>query len=323
MRYLVTGGAGFLGSHIVDRLVSEGHQVVVYDKCSRWPEYVRESGATLIVGNLFDAYSLCSALTGCDAVFHFSANADVRGGAKNPSIDLEQNTLGTSRLLEAMRETGVRKIIFPSTASVYGRPERFPTPENAPFPVQTSLYSASKLACEGLIEAYCETFGLQAWIFRLSPIVGERYAHGHIYDFCQQLQEHPDFLKVLGDGSQRKSYLYVQDLIDGIILAMEKAIRPVNIFNIGGDSWCTVNDSIHCITKGLSVNPRLEYTGGSQGWAGDGFVFPDTSRLKGLGWQPKVSIADGITKTIEWLKKQDQMPSGILSDNITKGIAGK
>src|SRR5712692_4937671 len=166
-------------------------------------------------------------MQGTDWVFHLAANADVRFGTHHPRKDLEQNTIATANVLEAMRANGIRRLAFASTGSIYGEPDVFPTPEDAPFPMQTSLYGASKLAAEGLIQAYCEGFGMQGYIFRFVSILGERYSHGHVFDFYQQLAEHPEHLHVLGNGHQRKSYLYVQDCIEAILTALEQADAKV------------------------------------------------------------------------------------------------
>ena len=243
-------------------------------------------------------------------VYHLAANADVRFGTQHPRRDLEQNTIATHGLLEAMASHGVRRIAFSSTGSVYGDADVIPTPEDAPFPVQTSLYGASKLACEGLIAAYCEGFGMTSWIFRFVSILGERYTHGHVFDFYRQLRDDPLLLRVLGDGRQRKSYLYVQDCIDAVEAAVTSpAARSegrVNIFNLGGDGYCEVNDSIGWICGKLGLEPRLEYTGGDRGWIGDSpFIFLDTNRIRRLGWAPQVSISDGVDRTVEYLRSNE------------------
>jgi len=197
----------------------------------------------------------------------------------------------------------VRRIGFSSTGSVYGEAATIPTPENCPFPVQTSLYGASKLAAEGLIEAYCEGFGMQAYIFRFVSIMGERYTHGHVLDFYKQLLEHPGELRVLGNGEQRKSYLYVQDCIDAMLLAAEAASAPVSIFNLGTDEYCQVNQSIGWISEHLGLNPRLDYTGGDRGWIGDNpFIFLDCARIRALGWKPRLTIQQAVIRTVEFLE---------------------
>ena len=308
MRALVTGGAGFIGSHLVDRLLARGWQVVAYDSFSTGQERflqqaARNPSCTLIRGDVLDRAALAAAATGVDVVFHFAANADVRFGTTCPDRDLQQNAVATFNVLEAMRAGGVKRIVFSSTGSVYGEPAVFPTPEDAPFPLQTSLYGASKLAGEALIQAYCEGFGFQAYIFRFVSILGERYSHGHIFDFYKQLREHPGKLRVLGDGHQRKSYLWVEDCLDGIFCALERADARVNIFNLGADEYCQVNDSIACITSELGLTPALSYTGGERGWIGDSpFIFLDCRRMRSLGWQPQVSIRDGVIRTLRYLQ---------------------
>ena len=223
--------------------------------------------------------------------------------AHHPRRDLEQNTICTANVLEAMRLNGVRRIAFSSTGSVYGEPAVFPTPEDAPFPIQTSLYGASKLAAEGLIAAYCQAFGMEGRIFRFVSILGNRYSHGHVVDFYNQLKANPRQLRVLGDGTQRKSYLAVSDCIDAVLLAMEKATGPLRIFNLGTDEYCTVNDSIGWICRHLGLDPEMQYTGGNRGWIGDNpFIFLDCSRIKALGWKPKLSIREGVVSTLRYLE---------------------
>lgn len=308
MKCLVTGGAGFIGSNLIERLLGEGYRVVVYDNCSTgFKEFLEAANKnpffSLIYGDLLNIEGLKEAMGGCDFIFHLAANADVRFGTAHPNKDLEQNIIATFNVLEAMRKNGVKKIAFTSTASIYGEPNIFPTPENAPFPTQTSLYGASKLACEGLIQAYCEGFGMQGWIFRFVSILGERYTHGHVFDFYKKLLCNPVELTVLGDGHQKKSYLYVHDCIDGMLLAIEKAQEKVNIFNLGADEYIEVNDSVCWITEYLNVSPKLKYTGGERGWVGDSpFIFLDCSKIRSLGWKPKYSIKEGIIRTLDFLK---------------------
>jgi UDP-glucose 4-epimerase len=308
MKAFVTGGAGFIGSNLVDRLLADGNAVVAYDNYGtgrrRFLEDARLSANfTPVEGDVLDLTRLSQAMSGCDFVFHLAANADVRFGTEHPRRDLEQNTIATFNVLEAMRSAGIRRIAFSSTGSIYGESEIFPTPERAPFPIQTSLYGASKLAGESLIQAYCEGFGLQAYIFRFVSILGERYSHGHVFDFFRSLRSNPDELHVLGDGHQRKSYLYVQDCIDAILLAIEAAADPVNIFNLGTDAFCEVNDSIGWITAHLNVSPKLVYSGGKRGWIGDSpFIFLDCSKIRSLGWQPRLSIKEGVLRTLEYLQ---------------------
>src|SRR5688572_17278466 len=230
-RFFVTGGAGFIGSNLVDRLLARGASVTAYDNLStgqvKFLDQARgKPGFKLVEGDVLDEKKLASAVAGHDFVFHFAANADVRFGTQHPRRDLEQNTIATYNVLEAMRGNGIKHIAFSSTGSIYGEPNVFPTPEDAPFPVQTSLYGASKLAGEGLIQAYATGFGFRGYIFRFVSILGERYSHGHVYDFYKQLISHPGHIDVLGNGKQRKSYLYVQDCVDAILTVIGKAQDP-------------------------------------------------------------------------------------------------
>jgi len=312
MKYFVTGAAGFIGSNMVDRLLAQGCEVVGFDNFSTGLEKflatsLSSSNFSLVRGDLLkDVVLLRESMDGCDQVIHFAANADVRFGTEHPRRDLEQNTIATYNVLEAMRANGICRIAFSSTGSVYGEAEVIPTPEDAPFPIQTSLYAASKLAGEGLIAAYCEGFGFQAHIFRFVSILGERYTHGHVFDFYKQLKSDPTTLHVLGNGKQRKSYLYIQDCIDAMFLALGKADDKVNIFNLGVDDYVEVNDSINCICEELNVKPKLQYAGGDRGWIGDNpFIYLDTGRIRTLGWTPKTSILDGVRKTVGFLQENE------------------
>lgn len=303
----VTGAAGFIGSTLVDRLLAMGLRVVGYDNMSTGvPEFLagarRQPNFTFVKGDILDGALVTKAMTGADIVFHLAANADVRFGLQHPRRDLEQNTIGTFTVLEAARENGIKAIAFSSTGSVYGEATVVPTPEDAPFPIQTSLYGASKLAGEGLIAAYCEGFGMRSWIFRFVSILGERYTHGHVFDFYKKLLADPARLDVLGDGRQRKSYLYVQDCIDAILHAVSHAQERTNVFNLGTDEFCLVNDSVGWITSHLGLSPTLYYSGGDRGWIGDNpFIFLDTARVRALGWRAKLTIREGIVRTLVWL----------------------
>jgi UDP-glucose 4-epimerase len=308
MRYFITGAAGFIGSNLADRLLRDGHTVVGYDNLSTGQDrFLADAGRspqfTLVRGDILDAAALQAAMTGSDVVFHLAANADVRFGTHHPSRDLEQNTIGTFRVLDAMRTLGIKHIAFSSTGSVYGEPNVFPTPEDAPFPVQTSLYAAAKVAGEGLIQAFCEGFGMQAWIFRFVSILGDRYSHGHVFDFYKSLRADPTKLHILGNGKQRKSYLHVHDCIDAMLLAMARATAKVNIFNLGTDEYVEVNDSVGYICEALGIQPQRSYAGGERGWVGDSpFILLACDRIRALGWKPKLTIRDGILNTLAYLK---------------------
>lgn len=308
MKVLVTGAAGFIGSTLVDRLLQDGHTVVGVDNFSTGqPEFLAgaEGGAfTLRRHDLLDLAALEESAAGVDLVVHLAANADVRFGPDHPDRDLQQNVIATWNVLEAMRRNGVKRIAFSSTGSVYGESAVIPTPEDAPFPVQTSLYGASKVSAEGMISAYCESFGFTGYIFRFVSILGERYTHGHVLDFYKALQGDATRLRVLGNGTQRKSYLYVQDCVEAILVALEKAPDRVNIYNLGTNEYCQVTDSIGWITGHLGVTPRLDFTGGDRGWIGDNpFIFLDTRKIRGLGWEPKLTIREAVLKTVAYLQR--------------------
>jgi len=308
VRTFITGCAGFIGSILADRLLRDGHEVVGYDNFStgqaNFVSQARDSSRfTLVTGDILDDAALTAAMRGSDLVFHLAANADVRFGTDHPSRDLEQNTIGTFRVLDAMRKNGIKKIAFSSTGSVYGEPRVFPTPEDAAFPIQTSLYAAAKTAGEGLIQAFCEGFGMQSWIFRFVSILGERYSHGHVFDFYRSLRKDPSTLRILGNGKQRKSYLYVQDCIDAMLLAIAKAPDKVNIFNLGTDEVVEVNDSVGYLCEALGVRPERTYSGGERGWVGDSpFILLDCKRIRALGWAPTLTIREGILNTLRYLQ---------------------
>jgi UDP-glucose 4-epimerase len=311
-RVFVTGAAGFIGSNLVDRLLAEKVPVVGWDNFSTGQQRFLEGAAphpnfSLVRGDNLHLPALTAAMKGCDFVVHLAANADVRFGTEQPRKDLEQNTIATFNVLEAMRANGIKRIAFSSTGSTYGECAVIPTPEDAPFPIQTSLYGASKVACEGLIAAYGEGFGFEAYIFRFVSILGERYTHGHIFDFYQQLTEHPGWLKVLGDGSQRKSYLYVQDCIDAILHVARRGggrAKPgTEIYNLGAPEYVQVNDSVGFICGALGLKPELRYTGGNKGWIGDNpFIFLETKKIQDTGWKAKLTIEQGIIRTLRWLQ---------------------
>jgi UDP-glucose 4-epimerase len=310
-KVLITGGAGFIGSTLADRLSEEGIEIVIYDNLSRGRrDFISSAcarpGVEFVEGDVLDEEHVQHALVGCDTVFHLAANADVRHGLDHPRVDLEQNTIATSVVLEAMRGAGVQRIAFASTGSVYGEPEVFPTPETCPFPVQTSLYGASKLAGEALIQAYAHGYDFVGVIFRFVSILGERYTHGHVFDFCRSLRKDPSRLRVLGDGRQEKSYLYVGDCVSAMKLVMEQPLEPgmIAAYNLGTDETIVVDESIATITAHLGITPELEYTGGIRGWIGDSpLIHLDCERIRSLGWRPTLTIRDAIGRTVDWLEK--------------------
>ena len=312
-KIFVTGAAGFIGSSLVDRLLADGKTVVGWDNFSTGQRpfvtgALKQPTYRLIEGDNLDLPALTKAMAGCDFVFHLAANADVRFGTEHPDKDLKQNTIATYNVLEAMRANGIKRLGFSSTGSTYGEAAVIPTPEDAPFPIQTSLYGASKVAGECLIQAYCEGFGFEGYIFRFVSILGERYTHGHVFDFYKQIVAHPDHLRVLGDGLQKKSYLYIQDCISAMLHVTgrelaAKARHRVEVFNLGAPEYCQVRDSIGWIGEALNLKPRLEFTGGDRGWIGDNpFIFLDTKKIQSTGWKAQLTIREGILRTLRWLE---------------------
>jgi UDP-glucose 4-epimerase len=314
VRCFVTGCAGFVGSHLTERLLSAGHTVVGLDNLSTGHEEFlstarEDPNFRWVHADVLDPAALTESMSGSEFVFHLSANADVRFGFEHPRRDLEQNTLATHAVLDSMRAAGIKRIAFASSGSVYGDASRVPTPEDAPFPVHTSLYGASKAAGEGFIAAYSAGFGFQSYIFRLVSLLGERYTHGHILDFHRQLRCDGTRLRVLGNGRQRKSYLHVHDCIDAMLLAIQRSSGRVNIFNVGTDDYCELNDSIRWICEALGVTPAIEYGGGDGGWIGDNpFIFLDTAKIRSLGWRPRFTIRQGVIKTLDYLVARPDLP---------------
>ncbi len=320
-RVLITGGAGFIGSTLADRLIDEGVDVAILDDFRTGRrEFIVEAlqrGAELFEGDVLDGALLAEAVAGCDTVFHLQANADVRHGLENPRRDLEQNTIATSDVLEAMRAAGAKRICFSSTGSVYGDAPIVPTREDGPFPIQTSLYGASKVAGEGMIGAYAHGLGFTGLIFRFVSVLGERYTHGHVIDFYRALKADPTRLQVLGDGRQTKSYLYVQDCVEAMLTAAaHHGDDPgAYVYNLATDETVTVDESVATITARLGLTPEVQKSGGDRGWAGDSpLIHLDTERIRSLGWAPTLTIRDAITRTLEWFEAEpaivfDQEPS--------------
>jgi UDP-glucose 4-epimerase len=308
-RVCITGGAGFIGSNVADALSAADIPVVIVDDFRSGRRQFVESVLSkptnrLVEGDVLDTDLLIEAIDGCDWVFHLAANADVRHGLEHPTLDLEQNAIATSTVLEAMRTVGITQLAFSSTGSIYGEPNVFPTPEDAPFPIQTSLYGASKLAAEGLIQAYATGYGFTGLIFRFVSILGERYTHGHVYDFFRSLRQDPSSLLVLGDGLQQKSYLYVQDCIEAMLIAAHHHSHQPGafVYNLGHEETLLVRDSVEIITKHLGVDPKIRYGGGQRGWVGDSpLIQLDTTRIRTLGWAPRKSIRESMELTVDWL----------------------
>lgn len=306
---LVTGGAGFIGSHLVERLLSR-NSVTVLDNFSSGRRgylagHLRDPRFRLIEGDIMDSKALEKALEDIDIVFHLAANPDVKLGAQDTRIHLDQNVLATYNLLEAMRQTGARQVAFTSTSTIYGEAEVVPTPEDYGPLKPISLYGASKLACEALISSYCHTFDMQSWIYRFANIVGRRGTHGVVVDFISKLRANPRELEILGSGEQRKSYLEVGDCVDAMVHCVERSHQETNIFNIGSEDLINVK-GIADIVAELMALPEVSYrfTGGhhGRGWRGDVMVMQlSIDRISQLGWRPKRTSAEAIRAAAEAL----------------------
>jgi len=310
---LVTGGAGFIGSHIVDRLRRRGISVRVYDDLRTGREeflerHLGHRGLTLVRADILDERRLARAMKGVDSVFHFAANADVRGGVSDTTVDLEQNIIGTHRVLDASRRAGVKRFIFASSATVYGEPARIPTPESEPL-IQTSLYGASKASAEQLIQAFGNYYGIRSWSFRFVSWVGERYTHGVVFDFLKKLRKDPTRLKVLGDGKQLKSYLDVRDGVSGIFKAITKGKGRAQTYNLGHHQAVTADGVAKIVSEEMGLGRvRLEHTGGKRGWVGDSPVVRlDTKRIRALGWKPQVPVREGLKATVRYLLERPHL----------------
>ncbi len=310
MKSFVTGGAGFIGSHFVDALLAAGDEVVVFDSLVTGYEenLVHHAGNDryrFVRGDLREYDAVHEAMRGSDRVFHFAAymNNIFRGQEHDTRIEIDHNIIGTHHVLEAMRQLGVPKLCYSSSATIYGDAEVFPTPESY-MPVQTSLYGASKFTGELYAEVFANYFDLQTHIFRFVSWIGERYSHGVIMDFViKKLLRNPRELEILGDGTQRKSFLYVRDGVAGVLAALEGFEDRINIFNLGHTGYVTVKQiaDIVCDEMGLR-DVKYRFTGGSVGWKGDApFVHLDIGRVASLGWEPQVTIEEGVRRTVRFL----------------------
>ncbi len=305
MKSFVTGGAGFIGSHLVDKLIENGHTVTVFDDLSSGKtefinHHLENDNFTFIEADLADAETVSKEIKGNDVVFHIAANPDVRLGAQKPDI-AKKDILATYNLLDAMRKNDIKKIVFSSSSVIYGETPSFPLPENYGPLLPISVYGAAKLAAEGLISSFCHTFDMQGWMFRFANVVGVRGTHGVIVDFINKLRKNPKELEILGDGKQRKPYLYVTECVDGIMHGFTHADEEINVFNLGVDSVTEVTRIGELVTEEMGLeNVTFTYTGGKRGWKGDvpHFQF-DINKIKKLGWEASLSSDETVRKAIQ------------------------
>ena len=317
MKCFITGGAGFIGSHLADRLISEGNEVTVYDNLSLGKKQFVERHFSnpkfkFVHADLLEFEKLTDSMKGSDIVFHLASNSDIIKSAKNPEIDLEQGTIVTQKVLEAMRVSGLKKIVFTSSNVVYGEAVKSPTAEDYGPLLPISFYGASKLACEALISAYCHNFDFNAWIYRFGNIVGKRPTHGVVPDFYRKLKKNSAVLEVLGDGNQSKPYVEVHDCVDGVLFGLKNSREQINMFNLGTIGAVYVKDIAGIVIKEMGLkNVNIKFAGGNRGWPGDVHtVRLDVSKLESLGWRPKYStsraaFAAGAKDIIKDLKLQD------------------
>jgi len=312
IKAFITGGAGFIGSHLVDALIDK-YDITVYDNLSSGnKEFLRphldKSKIKFICGDLLDRKKLQQSIAGHDIVYHLAANSNVKPDIPSTELDLTQGTIATYSVIESMRLTGIRDIVFSSSSVVYGKPEVFPTPENYGPLLPISLYGASKLACESLITAFCHMFNMRCWIFRFANIVGTRQTHGIIFDFLNKLLSNPSELEILGNGKQKKSYLLVRECIEGIILGVEKARDKINVYNLGSTSQVEVDEIANILVneRGLSTI-RFRHTGGEGGWPGDvPAMLLDVTKINRLGWKARYNSKEAICQAIKDTVKSKQ-----------------
>jgi UDP-glucose 4-epimerase len=301
MNILVTGGAGFIGSHLVDFLVKEGHRVTVLDnfssgKASNLDSIANRESLRIIRADIKDQQSTMDAVRGQELVFHFCDNSDIRFAATHTRTYLDQNVLGLFYVLEGMREHGVRNIAFPSSTTVLGDAKTVPTPEHYGPLQPMNIYGGAKMACEALLSAYSFSFDMKSWIFRFVDIVGARIDHGVIYDFVRKLTADPKQLEILGDGSQRRSFLLVGECVEAMWLAINRLNAPVNLVHIGNEDQVSITEVGRLVQEAMCIHgAHFAYTGGNKGWKGDAFtnfIYMDT--LRNLGWRPRMNSADSV-----------------------------
>jgi UDP-glucose 4-epimerase len=304
-RVFITGGAGFIGSHVVDRLRATGHEVTVYDNLSsgnisRLSDHDGTSGFSFVEADILDADRLVDAMRDHDAVWHFAANTDIRAGSRTTDVDLRNCVIGTCNVLDSMRQTGIKQLLFASSGVVYGDSKANPLVESAGPLLPISLYGAGKLSCEAFISAYCHLFGIRAWMFRFANIIGGRTDHGVVYDFVQKLLKNPTELEVLGDGMQVKPYLLVDECIDGMLFAFQRIAMsdssPCDVFNLSADTYTSVKRIAGIIVEEMGLpNASIRFTGGRRGWPGDApVVLMGAEKMRGHGWTARYTSDEAV-----------------------------
>jgi UDP-glucose 4-epimerase len=311
MKAIVTGGAGFIGSHLVDRLINDGYAVTVVDSMvcgtmDNLKQHAKNPKLKVHEIDIREADELKKIFAGHDVVFHLAAQANIRKSVVDHKSDLEHNLIGTMNILDAIIKNDIRDFVFASTSAIYGQATVMPTPEDYS-PYQTSLYGASKYACEGFTEAYTEFAPIKFWAYRFANVVGERCRRGVIWDFTHKLLTNPKELEILGDGKQSKEYFHVQDCVNGIMTGYTKSTDKVNIFNIGLDEQTIVDKVADLIMEEMKLDKdkvKRKYSGGPRGWIGDNpLVVLSLKKLKRLGWKQTISSEEAIRRTTKWTLK--------------------
>lgn len=310
MRVVVTGGLGFIGSNLVNSLLEQNHEIVVFDNLStgdkRFLSKATLENVSLKIVDIANIpiEDLCKLMKGSEKVFHLAANADVRGGWNSTFRDVEENVIATHNIALAAREVGISEVIFSSTGCVYGDPKTIPTPEDEKFPIQTSLYGASKVGAEGILSAFAANGAFKVTTFRFVSVLGENYHHGHVIDFVRKLSRNNSRLEILGNGLQKKSYIEVGDCVRGLLTLRGKS--SYEVFNIGHDYFIEVSKSAELIAEQLKLTPEFLFQDTDRGWIGDNpFTFLDISKAKQNGWSPTFSIEESIKRTVDWIKSND------------------
>ncbi len=309
---LITGGAGFIGSHITDHFIEKGYDVRVLDNFSSGSEEFLNPSAETVRGDIRRAEDVLQAMKGVDEVWHIAANPDVRLSAEKPEEIYENNVLGTWNVLKAMVKEGVERIVFTSTSTVYGEAKTIPTPESYPT-MPISIYGASKVAGEAMIASFCHTYDMRAWIFRFANVIGRRTRHGVIFDFMMKLKRDQKVLEILGDGEQNKSYIYINDCISAMITAVERADERVSVFNIGSEDQIRVKRIAEIVCQEMGLSPEFRFTGGRRGWKGDvPVMLLSIEKLKSLGWKPEYTSEEAVRQTV-----RDLLDEGIVNGEVS------
>lgn len=300
-KYFVTGGAGFIGGHVVERLMNEGHQVTVYDNLltgkKQWIEHhIGKDGFRFVQADILDLNRLKAEIAGHDIVWHLAANTDIVKGNEITDFDLKNCTIGTYNVLEAMNQNGIKKLMFASSATVYGDSGPIALAETYGPLLPISLYGSGKLACEALISAYCHLFDMQAWIYRFGNVVGGKMWHGVIYDFIQKLKRNPKELEILGDGKQEKNYFMIEDCIDGMLCAFQNSKAQYDVYNLGCADSVTVTGIAGIVAEEMGLKDVVfKYTGGKRGWRGDvPLVRFNVDKMIKIGWKASHTSADAV-----------------------------